>query len=120
MFSDFVKRAIKQDSRNQFDSFDGDISFIPDALQDFYKNSNPADVEVKIQDNYVRFIPVWELEKIQKLYALGEACFVFASCEDEPIYLKNKKVYTCLYGKNGIKEEVLADSLSEYLNKIDC
>ena len=60
-----------------------------------------------------------ELEKTQKLYALGKECFIFASCNDEPIYLKDNKVYTCLFGKKGIIEEVLSERLKEYLAKID-
>ena len=120
MFSDFAKKAIKQDSRNKFEAYDGDISFIPDALKTLYKEYNPVDVEIKIDENHVHFIPVNELENAQRLYALGDENFVFASCNDEPIYLKGNMVCTCLFGKKGIIEEVLSKSLKEYLAKIDC
>lgn len=118
MFSDFAKKAIKQDSRNRFEPYSGDLSFVPDVLYVFYKNNNPVDVEVKLEETYVRFIPAEELEKIQKVYALGKKCFIFASCNDEPIYLKDNKVYTCLFGKKGIIEEMLSENLQDYLAKI--
>lgn len=118
MFSEFAKKAIKQDSRNRFESYNNDLSFVPAVMRDFYKNHNPADVEVKMDDNYFRFIPADKLEITQKLYALGKECFVFASCNDEPIYLKDNRVYSCLFGKTGIIEEVLSDSLKEFLDKV--
>lgn len=120
MFSDFVKKAIKQDPRNRFESFAGDLAFIPEVLQAFYKEYNPVDVEVKINDAYVRFFPVGELQNLQEEYGLGKECFVFASCNGEPIYLKENIVYTCLFGKKGIIEEVVSESLKYYLAKIDC
>lgn len=118
MFSDFVKRAVKQDARNRFESYSQDLSFVPVSLRELYKNENPVDVEVKMDDNFVRFIPAEELENAQKLYSLDKKCFVFASCNDEPIYLKDNKVYTCLFGKKGIIEEILSDSLKEFLDKV--
>ena len=119
MFSDFAKKALKQDSRNRFEHFDGDISFIPTVLQAFYENNNPVDVEVKINNAYVRFFSVEELQSLQQEYELGEECFVFASCNGEPIYLKQESVYTCLFGKTGIIEEKVSESFEEYLNKTD-
>ena len=119
MFSDFAKKALKQDSRNRFEHFDGDISFIPTVLQAFYENNNPVDVEVKINNAYVRFFPVEELQSLQQEYELGEECFVFASCNGEPVYLKGNKVYTCLFGKMGIAEEKLSDNLKDYFGKVD-
>lgn len=120
MFSDFVKKAVIQDPRNRFEAYDGDLSFVPDSLHDFYKNNNPVDVEVKMDDNYVHFIPAGELENTQKLYALEKECFVFALCNDEPIYLKDNRVYTCLFGKKGIIEEKLSDNLMDYFGKMVC
>lgn len=118
MFEDFVKKAMKQDSRNKFEVFNGDISFVPEVMRLFYKDNNPKDVEVKIDGSYVRFSPIEDILVLQQEYDLGKENFVFASTNGEPIYLKKEKVYTCLFGKEGIIEEKIADSLNDYLQKI--
>lgn len=116
-YSTFVDNAIEQDKRNKFKKTKK-VESVPNEMLDFYKESDPIDVEVSIKKRIVAFFAYKNLPKIQKEYELEEG-FVFASCNGEPIYLKDGKVYTCTFGKKGAKETKLANSFDEYLGFID-
>lgn len=116
---DFINLATKQDQRNLFSRYEGTIKGIPAELEPFYKNYNPIDVEVKINGNYVKFFPYDRINEMQNEYALNKNCFIFASCNGEPIYLKDGAVFTCVVGKTEIIEELLADTLDRYWELID-
>lgn len=118
MFSGFVKKAVEQDSRNVFKKCRGDVSFVPTVFRAFYKDFDPVDVEVKIDNSYYHFLPVKDLESLQKEYNLGDECFVFATCNGEPIYIREGKIYTCLFGKTRVIEHEIAESLEMFLGMI--
>ena len=115
MFIDFVTAVKKQDKRNMFEPFSGDVSSLPEAIQEFYKNSNPVDVEIRLA-NYlqIRFYNVGNLAAIKEEYGLAESAFLFATCNGDPIYLQDGKVYTEAHGGFS-KPEMLANSFTEYL-----
>lgn len=116
---EFVDKAQKQDGRNVFASYSGDLSNVPQELKEFYRDYNPVDVEVSIKDAAVRFFPVTQLDDAQKEYELGNSCFVFASSNGDPIYMENGKIASGVFGKNGFFPETLANAFSEYLGFID-
>ena len=116
-YSKFVEKAIIQDKRNKFKSTKK-IEGTPNELIDFYIECNPIDVEVSIKKRIVVFFGYKQLPSNKKEYHLEEG-FVFASCNGEPIYLKDGKIYTCTFGKKGAKETKLANSFDEYLGFID-
>ena len=117
---EFIQKAIKQDERNIFKSYEEKIKGVPDSFLKFYKDYNPKDVEVSIQGSMVKFVPYECLKNIQKEYPLNEDCFIFATNNGAPIYeKKNKKICSCVFSKNGIIEEEIVDSFLKYLELID-
>lgn len=118
-FKDFVKKSKDQDSRNVFEPCNELIAIIPEIMKDFYKYSNPIDVEVTINDSSVRFFPVDELSGLQEEYKLGTEKFVFASCDGDPIYLDNNKVCSGVFGSKGFIPEILSDDIFGYLDKLN-
>ena len=115
---DFVRKAIKQDKRNIFEKTKP-ISSVPKALKEFYQQANPVDVEVTMDGSVVKFVPADELEMIQSEYSMGEERFVFATCNGDPIYVCNEKVYTCCHGTSKIKDELMAENFASFLDLID-
>lgn len=119
MYSEFIKKAVKQDDRNVFEPYHGKITGVPKQLESFYSDSNPVDVEVSIQGAYVKFIPYKDLVTVQKEYDLDVDCFVFATCNGDPVYYKKDGIYSCVYGKTGIIEDKIASSITQYMELLD-
>lgn len=118
LIEDFVKKSIKQDKRNVFEETSADDN-LPNVLKEFYQKANPVDVEITMDGNAVRFIPVDELSDIQMDYALGDERFIFATCNGDPIYVYKDKIYTCCHGTSKLEGELLAEEFSLFLALID-
>lgn len=115
MFTNFVTAVQNQDKRNIFKTFSGDVSSVPKDLQEFYINSNPIDVEIRM-DNHsqIRFYSVDCLSAIKEEYKLPGSVFFFATMNGDPIYYKEGKIYAEVHG--GVsKPELLANSFTEYI-----
>ena len=95
------------------------LSTCPEVLKEFYQQANPVDVEVTMDGNAVRFVPADELETIQSDYSMGKERFVFATCNGDPIYVYDKKIYTCCHGTRKIKDELMAENFAAFLDLID-
>lgn len=113
-FSKFVEKAVLYDHRNIFSAYDGNLNGIPDALKEFYRKSNPVDVEV----NNVRFFPAEDLSDLQEEYSYLNAQFVFASCNGDPIFLQDGLVYTVPHGVEKPKWELLSSNIETYLTEL--
>ncbi len=116
---DFVNKAMKQDKRNVFEKTTADENTLPGALKNFYRQANPVDVEITMGGNPVKFYPLCELISLQGDYRLGNDCFVFATCNSDPIFLQEKKVYSCYHGVKGAKKEFIANSFEDFLDLIE-
>lgn len=116
---EFKEEALKQDQRNVFENCSGDTSFVPMELQDFFKNGNPVDVEVTMNGNAIRFYPLCELIQLQENYNLSNGGFVFATCNSDPIFILEKKVFTRCHGNSKCCDEEMASSFDEFLGLID-
>lgn len=114
---EFIEAAKVQDSRNVFEKGD-EVEFAPEELKEFYKKCDPVDVEVNIAGAIIRFVPIVDLQYMQEDYSLGEDSFVFATCDGDPIFIKEGAVYTNAHGTLGIDDEKLSDSLEKYLGNI--
>lgn len=114
-YSDFVRCAILEDSRNVFSENNG-IKGLPESLISFYSKINPTDVEVTFPDiGAVRFYPTEKLADLQKDYQLPDGCFVFATCNGDPIFVLNGNVMSTL--PEVFRPEMLATDFMEFLNK---
>jgi len=111
----FTAHAIAQDKRNTFTEYKGNLSHIPDGIKSFYREFNPVDVEIDYNGIGVRFYKAEELSNLQEEYAYLNAQFVFATCNGDPIFVNDRKVYTCPHGISLPKWEMLAESFDEYL-----
>lgn len=116
---EFKREAVKQDERNVFESCSEDTSFVPTELQDFFKNSNPVDVEITMNGNAIRFYPLSDLLQLQKDYDLADGRFVFATCNSDPIFVLENKVYTRCHGNSKSSDEEMASSFIDFLGLID-
>lgn len=116
---DFKKRAIEQDSRNLFKKYVGDVSDISKVLQQFFLESNPIDVEITMSGKPVKFYPYESLQQLQEDYSLQKNTFIFATCNSDPIYLYDSKIYTCCHEKLNSKSELIATSFEDFLSLID-
>lgn len=58
------------------------------------------------------------LKELQKEYDLGEAYFIFATKDSNPIALHNQKVVIVLQGTKDIMIEELAKSFEEFISGI--
>ena len=114
----FVERAMEQDNRNIFRVADLNV-MVPDPIREFYQRVNPIVVEVTIWGNVVKFIPAAELRDRQKEYLLGDERFIFATCNGDPIYVYENKIYTCCHGIGEIDDELLAENFALFLDLID-
>lgn len=118
MYIEFVDAAQKQDKRNNFSVYNGDLEFIPREISEFYRKYNPQDVEVVYCSNSIRFFPVEKIEKVMCEYGFHNSEFIFATCNGDPIYLKDGKVFTCPHGIEKIQEEKIADGFYDFLNMV--
>jgi hypothetical protein len=115
-YSIFAKKAKEQDNSNIFSKCSNIIDIIPDELIPFYQEYNPVDVEITYDGVGIHFYPIDELSDLQAEYAYIKAQFVFATCNSDPIFLNNEKVYTCPHGVKEPEWEKLAESFEEYLS----
>ena len=113
-FSKFVEKAILYDRRNTFSKYDGNLDELPDVLKEFYRESNPIDVEV----NNVRFYSVEDLSDLQAEYSYLNAQFVFATCNGDPIFLHDRFVYSAPHGVRNPKWELQSEDIETYLSSL--
>lgn len=115
----FIEKAMKQDKRNCFEKCQDINKIIPESLKIFFKEYNPVDVEVSMNRNMVKMYSSDSLENLQSDYGLDSDRFVFATCNSDPIYIFNKKIYTCYHGTAEVYDELIAQSFEEFLSLID-
>ena len=120
---EFKNKAMAQDAQNTFSAFKGDVSMLPQSVQEFYRKCNPLDVEAIMGGNVVKFYQVNGLEVLQREYQLEEDCFVFATCNSDPIFLLEETVFICCHGFHNCFDrtnyELMADSFFGFLGMID-
>ena len=115
----FVKKAIQQDQRNVFGESEEVLDLIPEELNEFYSKANPLDVEINIDGNSVKMYPMDELKSLQEDYSLEDGCFVFATCNSDPIFVYEGKIYTCYHGSKDSEKEFMADDFDSFMEMID-
>lgn len=115
----FVNLAQKQDSRNNFEPCDIDLSFVPLPLRSFYATNNPINVEIVLCDlTSVRFSPVKFLERLQSEYDFEDSSFVFATQEGDPIYHKPNGIFRGAHGSSARKETKISNNFDSYIEML--
>ena len=118
MYQEFVNKAIFQDKRNIFEKYNGDLSIVPSEIIEFYREHDPVDVEIIYKSYPIRFAPAKGLEEMMSEYGYLNAELVIASCNGDPIFIKDGKVFTCPHGTKNPKSEKIAESFGDFLKSI--
>ena len=113
---EFVNKSKKQDKRNIFSSFEGELTNIPQEFVELYKYFNPVDVEIKTKKmGNVWFCPAEKLDEIKSEYKFyPNSAFIFATCNADPIFMEHGKIYTSY--ESNYSPEFLAESLSSFFD----
>ena len=113
---EFVAKAEKQDSRNAFEPFLGDVSFVPEDLREFYLLANPIDVEISTRKfGNVRFYPIEQIGNLNDEYSfMPKESFIFATTNGDPIFVENSRYYTTY--ESCYQPEYISDSFEALLD----
>lgn len=110
--NDFIDRVKSKNSTfEKSSSVDGD-------LPDFYQRFNPKNVYFEFDDMDIHLLSIEEIKSITKEYYAIDCDFVFALSNSDPIFSKDKKIYTCAHGSKHPKVELVADSFEDYMKMI--
>ena len=104
---EFITTAQKQDSRNIFEPYDGDVSFVPVDIRKLYVIANPVDVEIRTRKfGNVYLFPIDQIRYQHIEYSfMPKDAFIFASTNGDPIFIKDDIYYIItLHKNNEIKE----------------
>lgn len=110
-YLEFFKKLKNADSRIEYCVLSESKKINDINMPEFYYYIDPINVEFEYNDGIVRIIPYNDMLSAKNEYHyIKEGC-VFATCNGEPIYEKNGKVFTCICGKNKLLEEEFAESI---------
>lgn len=115
---EFANKAQTQDNSNLFSKYDGSLDIVPNEILSFYANFISSSVEIGYNGTSIHLIPTENLIKENKYYDSMNIGFVFATCDGDPIFYHEGKVYTCPHGVKNPEWELLAESVEEYFNLI--
>lgn len=115
---EFVSKAEKQDSRNHFEPFFGDVSFVPEDIRELYVSANPVDVEIRTRKfGNVRFFPIQQIKELNDEYSfMPKGTFIFASCNGDPFFIE-KSLYYLSYESRYIPE-LVSNSFVDFLDAL--
>lgn len=112
----FINNIIRQDGRNVVEKVSRSTIDLPKQLADFYNNYEPVDVEIVLSDmSGVKLYPLSYLYTLQNEYNLGDAYFVFATQNSDPIALHDDVVVTFAHGRNFVEHEIVARCFDDYV-----
>lgn len=115
---EFVAKAEKQDSRNYFEPFLGDVSFVPEDIREFYILANPVDVEISTRKyGNVHFYPIEQIRNLNDEYSfMPKESFILATTNGDPIFVENSRYYTTY--ESCYQPEYISDSFEAFLDAL--
>ncbi len=114
----FFNKLKDVDSRTEFRMVENSKILDGKNIPAFYSVINPINVEFEYNDGIIRLEPIENFDNLMKEYDYVQTDCIFASCNGEPIYLKDKKVFTCIRGSKRIIEEEIASSVDMLLEAV--
>lgn len=117
-YHSFFEKLKAGDSRIEYKDACQNLECKGLEIPHFYKFINPINVEFEFNDGIVKLEPFEGLLVLNEQYGYVEADCVFATCNGDPIYVKNGKVYTCNHGSKHVIEEKVAVSVDSMFETI--
>lgn len=114
----FFEKLKAEDYRTEYTEVHEASEYEGLKLPRFYETINPINVEFEFNDGIVRLEPLEGLLVLNEQYGYVGADCVFATCNGDPIYVKNGKVYTCAHGSKNVNEEELAPSVESLFETV--
>ena len=115
----FFEKLQKADSRVKFARVDKNLKCEDLVIPKFYQVVNPINVEFGFNDGVIKLEPFEGLLILNKEYQYVTAECVFATCNGDPIYTRDGKIYTCVHGAKHIVEEEIASSMEELFEHVE-
>lgn len=107
----FFEKLKMEDARIEYREVHNVLEYGNLKIPQFYEEIDPVNVEFELNDGIVRLEPFGGLPILNEHHGYVKADCVFASCNGDPIYVKNNKVYSCIHGSKRIIEEEIAESV---------
>ncbi len=93
-------------------------NWIPEPFISLYKEYDPISVELSYDFNSLNMIPYKELSSTLVEYELDCDSLVFATCNGDPYFVNNSKVYTFMHGIKKPAWELLSESVEDFFTAI--
>lgn len=119
-YLEFLKKAKEIDSRNTFEIYSGDLDMLPDSIKDFYKETNPVDVELMYDSCPIKLCSVQEQTQLKKEYPEISSKFIVATCNGDPFFIDDGKIYVYPHGCGSANSELLFEDFSSFLKALIC
>lgn len=117
-YHSFFEKLRVEDSRIEYSETCRGLECEGLKIPQFYKTINPVNVEFEFNDGIIRLEPFEGLLVLNEQYGYTVADCVFATCNGDPIYVKNEKVYTCTHGSKRVIEEEIAASVDSFFETV--
>ena len=114
----FLEKVKEQNPDTVFGKYEGNLKNIPEELQLYYKNFNPQKVIIGYNGTSICLISAEDLEKENAYYKNMGTGFVFATCDSDPIFYSEGKIYTCPHGVKNPEWECLSETIEDYFDSI--
>lgn len=114
----FFEKLQKADSRIKFTRNDNTMLCKEIKIPKFYQFLNPINVEFEFNDGVIKLEPFENLRTLNEEYQYVTADCIFATCNGDPIYIRDEKIFTCVHGSKYTVEEKLAESVDELFEQV--
>lgn len=114
----FFEKLQKADSGIKFTRVNKYLKCEDLEIPEFYQMVNPVKVEFEFNDGIVKLEPLEGLLMLNEEYQYVTAGCVFATCNGDPIYIRDGEIYTCVHGTKRIVEEKIATSIEEIFEQV--
>lgn len=114
----FFEELQKADHRIKFAKGDKKLLCEKIKIPEFYQIVNPINIEFEFNDGVVKLEPLESLMTLNEKYHYIKADCVFATCNGDPIYIRDGQIYTCAHGSKRVVEEKMAESVEELFEQV--
>ncbi|QTE70300.1 hypothetical protein JRC49_10865 [Clostridiales bacterium FE2011] len=92
--------------------------WIPECFVSLYQEYDPLEVELPFEGNSLNMIPYKELDSYLGEYGLDKKSLIFATCNGDPYFMNDSKIYTFVHGVENPSWELLNESVKEFFMTI--